>query len=550
MANKVQTLIIGAGPAGLACALRLKTLSPSHDVVVLDKAEAPGNHNLSGAVLETASLEALLDSCVPAWRDDPQGKELLARRVARDNILFLPGKTGAVELAPLLRLARALKLNVGQMLHQGNAIISLSRLCAWLTRLARDKGVEILSGLAAKDILWDERLGAATGVTLVDQGLEADGSRLPSYVQGETILAESLVLAEGCDGLVTEQLVKKAGLTRRHVQMFSIGLKEIIQVSPEQYKSFGADRVVHAVGYPLWAPLRGPSMFGGGTVYAMDENRLAVGLIVGLDWTCHDFNPQDALQAFKEHAFVHPFIHDGKVVEAGAKMIPEGGWRAIPRDSCGCLGRANVLILGDSAGLVNMVKIKGIHNAIQSGQLAGEALAETHEQPQATAGAYTAKLSRSTVETEMHAASKWRQLVAKLGPTLAFPLAAVTRLMPAFSVEPDFRATTTASYPFKRAVKFDKMTFAALAKTLHREGQPSHLTILNREVCDRQCKPRFGAPCITFCPDGVYEEIHGEVKPANPSNCLHCKTCQRKCPFDNIRWTVPEGGGGPRYTDM
>jgi electron-transferring-flavoprotein dehydrogenase len=552
MENKTTTLIVGAGPAGLACAIRLKRQLPSHEVVVIDKAENPGGHNLSGAVLETASIEALLDDCCPGWRENETGKELLGRRVKDDRVLFCAGAKMAFDVSPLVATSKALGLKIGQMSHRGDAIVSISMLTKWMTRLALEKGVEVIHGFAAKELLWDNAADRAAGVILADQGLEADGSKLPGFLTGETILADTIALAEGCDGLLTEQFIKKAGLERKHPQLFSIGVKEIIRVSPEQYAAFGGNRVVHAMGYPLWAPFIGPSLFGGGILYAMGDDRIAVGMIVALDWKYADFNPQNALTAFKNHGFVNPFLANGKVVEAGARMIPEGGWRALPRDKRGNLGHSNVLLLGDGAGLVNMIKIKGLHNAISSGSLAGTAIAETAGKPSDAALSYSDKLKNSPIEKEMRGASKFRQLVAKLGPTLGFPLSIVSDLLPDFSVEEDYHSMKPSAppCPVKPAGVFDKMTFTALAGTRHREGQPSHLSILDRTVCDKKCRPVYAAPCVVFCPAGVYEDIRGEIRPANPSNCLHCKTCQRKCPFDNIRWTVPEGGGGPRYSGM
>lgn len=550
MENRVQTLIVGAGPAGLSCALRLKTLCPSNEVVVIDKAEIHGGHNLSGAVLETGPIEALLDECKPGWRDDAAGKELLERRVTNDKILFLAGKKTAIDVSSFIGAAKTLGLKIGQMQHLGDAIVSVSKLTKWMTRLALEKGVEVVHGFAAKELLWDEKSDRANGVTLVDQGLEADGSKSPGFLAGETVLADTVVLAEGCDGLLTEQFIKKAGLKRNHPQMFSVGVKEVVRVTPEQYKKFGEGRVVHAMGYPLWTPFIGPSLFGGGILYAMGEDRIAVGMIVGLDWKYRDFNPQNALTAFKEHGFVHSFLGGGRVVEAGAKMIPEGGRRALPRDKQGNLGHANVLLIGDGAGLVNMIKIKGLHNAIESGSLAAAAIAGSANDTCAAAAVYTWKLAGSPVEKEMRGASKFRQIVARLGPTFGFPLSIIDGILPDFSVEEDFNTMTASTCPIKQDAPFDKMTFTALAGTHHREGQPGHLSILDRAVCDNKCRPSFAAPCVCFCPAGVYEEIQGEIKPANPSNCLHCKTCQRKCPFDNIRWTVPEGGGGPRYSGM
>jgi electron-transferring-flavoprotein dehydrogenase len=274
-------------------------------------------------------------------------------------------------------------------------------------------------------------------------------------------------------------------------------------------------------------------------------------MIVGLDYKYCDFNPQDALTLFKSHAFVRPFIEGGTITEAGAKMIPEGGLYAIPRcPDTQTIGRSNVMLLGDSAGLVNMCKIKGLHNAIESGIAAAGAIAEGLDRPKGLARIYTKHLEEAGVIAEMEIAKNFRQTVAKFGPLQGMPLSIFGRWLPKFSIEPDFKTMTKAAYRLKPAVKYDKDTFTAVAATVHREEQPCHLLIRDETICRDKCLGKFGAACITFCPAGVYEAIHGQPKPANPSNCLHCKTCQRKCPFDNIRWTVPEPSGGPKYKTM
>jgi electron-transferring-flavoprotein dehydrogenase len=292
-------------------------------------------------------------------------------------------------------------------------------------------------------------------------------------------------------------------------------------------------------------------MFGGGVMMPVSQNHISVGMIVGLDWKYCDFNPQDALTNFKKHRFVKKFIDGGTIVEAGVKMIPEGGYYALPRNpQTSGIGKGNILILGDGAGFVNMLKIKGLHNAIKSGIAAGRAIVECANNPAATVSKYTELLNMLGVIREMKQAATFRQTVAKLGPLLGMPLSALGDKLPKFKIEKDYLAMTSKKYKHKPAKNYDKDTFIALAATEHREEQPSHLTIINRNKCAQKCKEKFDSPCITFCPAGVYEMIAGQVKAANPSNCLHCKTCQRKCPLDNIRWTVPEGGGGPRYKDM
>ena len=549
--NKVSVLVVGAGPAGLATAIQLKTLKPELDVCVIEKAADLGNHNLSGAVLEAQPLHSLLDSAVPGWQDTDAAKDILANKIDKDNIMFLLGKKLAFNIFFMIRLARLFGLGFGQMIHKGDYSVSTSKLTKWMGQIARGLGAEVLTGFAAADIILDDAEGRAIGVKLVDQGLDKEGHKQPNYVEGEIINADFIALAEGCDGLVTEKFVEKTNLQRQSPQLYSVGVKELIKVNAEQYEKFTAGRVIHAMGYPIWTPIIGPGMFGGGIVYAGVQEHLSVGMIIGADWKYYDFNPQDALTNLKEHRFVKQFIEGGTVVEAGAKMIPEGGFYAIPRDpQTGSIGKANVMILGDSAGFVNMLKIKGLHNAIDSGMQAAKAIVDSLDKPEQAAVRYTELIEQSNVAKEMWSARNFRQTVAKFGPLEGMPLSVFGGLLPRFKVEKDYEAMTVLPYRLKPNPQFDKDTFTAVAATEHREEQPSHLTILDRTICETRCTPVFNSPCITFCPAGVYETIHDVVKPANPSNCLHCKTCQRKCPFDNIRWTVPEGTGGPRYKRM
>jgi len=549
--NRVSVVVVGAGPSGLATAIQLKVLKPELDVCVIEKAADLGNHNLSGAVLEAQPLHSLLDSAVPGWQDTDAAKDVLANKIDKDNIMFLLGKKLAFNIFFMIRLARLFGLGFGQMIHKGDYSVSTSKLTKWMGQIARGLGAEVLTGFAAADIILDDAEGRAIGVKLVDQGLDKEGHKQPNYVEGEIINADFIALAEGCDGLVTEKFVEKANLQRQSPQLYSVGVKELIKVNAEQYEKFTAGRVIHAMGYPIWTPIIGPGMFGGGIVYAGVQEHLSVGMIVGADWKYYDFNPQDALTNLKEHRFVKQFIEGGTVVEAGAKMIPEGGFYAIPRDpQTGNIGKGNVMILGDSAGFVNMLKIKGLHNAIDSGMQAAKAIVDSLDKPEQAAARYTELIEQSNVAKEMWSARNFRQTVAQFGPLQGMPLSVFGGLLPRFKVEKDYEAMTVLPYRLKPNPQFDKDTFTAMAATEHREEQPSHLTILDKNICQTRCTPLFNSPCITFCPAGVYETIHDVVKPANPSNCLHCKTCQRKCPFDNIRWTVPEGTGGPRYKRM
>jgi electron-transferring-flavoprotein dehydrogenase len=444
----------------------------------------------------------------------------------------------------------------------------------------------------------------------MDQGVDREGQPQVNYQTGEVIQAQTIILAEGCDGLLAEKFIQQAGLKRETHQLYSLGLKMLFRVDPERYRQFGEQRAVHTIGWPLWRPIVGPSLFGGGFIYPAGENQLAVGIITGLDYPFCDFNPQDALARFWQHAFVSPFLEGAVRVEAGARLIPEGGYYALPRaPDTGSIGRANVLLVGDSAGLVSMLKIKGLHNALLSGMAAGTAAAHedvvsahdseavtAHDGEAATArdgeaitahdgatpaldgatpahdgatpahdGAhaahvsgerettatrYTHLLEESGVLDELRQSKDFRQVVARFGPLIGKPLSVFARFLPRFKIEPDYATLTTRHYPLGMEGRFDKADFVALAGTSHREEQRCHLLIQDSDICMRLCLPKYGAPCITFCPAGVYEGIQGTPKAANPSNCLHCKTCQRKCPFDNIRWTVPEGTGGTRYKNL
>jgi electron-transferring-flavoprotein dehydrogenase len=549
--NEVSVLIVGAGPAGLAAAITLKKQRPDLDIVVIDKAAGPGNHNLSGAVLEPRAVGKLMDPIDANWAESEDAKNVLLSKVDRDDVMFLLGRKGAIKIEAAIKAAKAFKLAFGQMAHTGDYICSAAKLTAWLCKVAAGMGVEVLHGFAAEDLLWDTQTNTAHGVKLVDQGLDKDGHKQRNYLAGEIIRARAVVLAEGCDGLLAEKFVARAGLKREGNQLYSIGVKELIRVSDEQYAKFGPGRVVHAMGYPIWTPFIGPAMFGGGIMYPMGHNHIAVGMIVGLDFKYCDFNPQDALTRFKEHRWVRRFIDGGTVTEAGAKMIPEGGLYAVPRDpSSDSIGKGNVILLGDSAGFVNMCKIKGLHNAIESGIAAANAIAGGLDQPAELATLYTQQVEAAGVLKELETAKNFRQTVAKFGPLQGMPLSVLGGLLPKFNIKPDYKEMTSARYRLKPGVRFDKDTFTAVAATEHREEEPCHLLIRDASICRDKCLGKFEAPCITFCPAGVYESIHGQPKPANPSNCLHCKTCQRKCPYDNIRWTVPEPTGGPRYKTM
>ncbi|KHE93910.1 MAG: electron transfer flavoprotein-ubiquinone oxidoreductase [Candidatus Scalindua rubra] len=554
----ISILVVGAGPAGLASAIAARSANKDAEIVVLEKGESVGNHNLSGAVLETASLIRLLDEARPDWKTIKGADSVLGRVVKEDDVHFLLGKELAVNISFLMKICKKLGLSFGEICNDGNTIVSTSRLTRLLGEIALSLGIEIYTGFGVKEILYDQDNRKAHGVKLVEQGLDKEGDPQPNYIEGEAITADIIILAEGTDGLVTEDFAVKAGLSRKNDQVFSVGVKEIIRVSKQQYALFGDNRVVHTMGYPLWLPIFGPAIFGGGFAYSCGENKIAVGIISGADWKYYNFNPQKALRDFKQHTLIKEFIDGGEIIEAGVKMIPEGGYYAVPRylqpgtdgKKMNTVGYKNVMIVGDSAGFVNMNKIKGLHNAIESGALAGNAAIKCLKDPEKAADEYTGRLESNFVMDEMKSARNLRAIVARFGQAIGFPLSLFGNLFPRFAMEADYKAMTSRKFTFDTPGEFDKATFVALAGTEHREEQPSHLSISDPDLCINKCDPLFHRACITFCPAGVYEKIGIETRPANPSNCVHCKTCQRKCPFDNIRWTVPEGNGGPRYKQM
>ena len=547
--SKTNVLIVGAGPAGLAAGIKIKIENPDLEVCIIDKGAEPGSHNLSGAVLEINALKSLLDQASPGWEETKAAKKVLGTPIEDDDMMLFIGDKFSLNVVSALKLAKTFHLGLGEMIHKGDYSVSISELCSWLSGIAEEKGVEILTGFSAEEIFLkeDHRVEA---IKLVDRGRDHQYNKQPNFVEGEEVKADFVLLAEGADGLLTEKFIKRAGLKRKSSQLYSIGVKELIRVSDEQYEQFGAKRVVHAMGYPLWSPFTGPDMFGGGIMYAGEKNHISVAIIVGVDWKYHDFSPQQALDNFKKHNFVQKYIENGKVVEAGAKMIPEGGLSAIPRAENGEIGKNNCMILGDGAGFVNMLKIKGLHNAIESGVLAAQALIENTRQPSIAAERFTELVDNGNIGKEMRSAKNYRQMIAKFGLMMGAPLGSLGKLLPNLDVEDDSKKLKQKNYKYKPKKNFDRDTFVAMARAEHREEQPNHVHILNPNICIQECRTNYDIPCLTFCPAGVYEMIDGKLKAANPSNCLHCKCCQRKCPYQNVLWTVPEGGGGPRYQRM
>lgn len=538
--NKMDVLFVGAGPASLAGAIELKQLlnekGRSESVVIIEKAEKLGQHNLSGALFEAD----VLDELIPDWRDRKDGfvTKMLNNKVEIDEMIFLLGDRIAVKVPKFIVPP--------YMRHKGDYILSISELVNWLADIATELGVEIYTGFAAKELVTEGNF--VTGVKLGDKGLNKERQKQSNYIAGETLEAKVTAFGEGSLGLLSEELVRRFDLGNgRNPQIHSLGVKEIIRL-PEKNK-FGPNRVVHTLGFPNKALT--PDVFGGGTIYSMGMNAVAVAIILALDWRYCDLNPQQEFQLFKSHSFVSRLLEGGEVTAYGAKTLPEGGYYSVPE-----LATDGAVIIGDAAGLTNVRKLKGLHYAIKSGMLAAEAIfkaIEAQDFSKDTLKLYQNLLQRSFVMNDMRTARNYRQIFSKVnrgGFYLAAPLSLVQQWIPLrLTTGPDYKGLTRARLNRQYGGGIDRLTAVSLSATTHREGQPSHITFSDPMECAR-CGEKYGChPCEFFCPAEVYK-FEGDRLILSPSNCVHCQTCREKCPLQVIRWEVPEGGDGPRYRMM
>ena len=533
-----DVVTVGAGPAGLSFAIRLKQLNPGLSVCVIEKGATVGAHILSGAVIEPGPLDALL----PGWRDAPPPICV----PAGEDEFWLLSKTGA----------RRLPVPPG-MHNRGNFIVSLGALCAWLAPQAEALGVEIYPGFAASAPLHDDD-GRVVGVRIGDMGVAKDGSHKPGYTAGIDIRAKVTVLAEGARGSLTKQLVKRFKLDAdSDPQAYSIGIKELWQV-PAGRATPG--KIVHTLGWPA-----SNDIYGGSFLYHLDGDRIALGYVSGLDYRDPEYKPWEAFQQWKNHPTVAPLLEGGSILSAGARAIVTGGWQSLPK-----VEMPGALLIGDGAGLLNVPKIKGTHQAIRSGMLAAEHLAVSMD----PAG-FDAKLRASDAMAELR---KVRNIKPGFKRGLWFGLAnaaweTVTGGLSPWTLKnkPDWSSLEKTDGGRAAAQEQDKRDYVQrtlpprdrlqgvyFAATEHDEDQPVHLVVHDTSICIERCTVEYDNPCTRFCPANVYEIVDavagdsttGKRLQINAANCVHCKTCDIKDPYQIINWVTPEGGAGPNYQNL
>ncbi len=545
-AMEFDVVIVGAGPAGLAAAIRLKQLAAERDqdisVVVLEKGSEVGAHILSGAVVDPIGLNQL----IPDWRD--KGAPL-DTPVTEDRISYLSGKRG-------IRIPNWVMPPL--MNNHGNYVVSLGNLCRWLGEQAEELGVEVYPGFAASEIVTDSE-GNVIGVATGDMGLDREGKPKPGFERGIELHGKYTLIAEGVRGSLAKKLIRAFHLNEgKEPQKYGIGLKELWELAPDKHKP---GFVQHTLGWPL------DDRTGGGSfIYHWGENLASVGFVVHLNYENPYVSPFDELQRFKTHPSIAPMFEGAKRIGYGARAIAEGGWQSIPN-----LTFPGGALIGCSAGMVNVPRIKGSHNAILSGMLAAEAAFEAIGEGRASdrLEAYQRAFESSVIATDLKKVRNVKPLLSRFGTRLGTMLGGaemwLNTLLPFLSYtlghgKPDNETLKPASqcrpieYPKPDGVlTFDKLSSVFLSGTNHEEDQPVHLVLADESIPIEENLPKYDEPAQRYCPAGVYEVVAGENGmrfQINAQNCVHCKTCDIKDPPQNINWVPPEGGGGPNYTNM
>ncbi|RAP37947.1 electron transfer flavoprotein-ubiquinone oxidoreductase [Legionella quinlivanii] len=534
-----DVVIVGAGPAGLSAAIKIKQLAAQAgkeiSVCILEKGAQVGAHILSGAVLEPRSLIELLPDL---WQTAPFNTP-----VTEDLFYFLTAKKSFRLPTP------------PPMKNEGNYIISLGELCRFLATQAENLGCEIYPGFPASEILYNDQ-GEVIGVATGDVGIDKESRQTPNYQPGMHLLAKQTLFAEGCRGQLSQNLMNRFQLREGvQPQTYGIGIKEIWQVKSSHYQP---GKVIHTFGWPL-----DTKTYGGSFVYHLANNQVALGFVIGLDYKNTWLSPFNEMQRFKTHPLIRPLLEDGERIAYGSRAINEGGWQALPK-----LTFPGGALIGDAAGFLNVPKIKGIHTAMKSGMLAAEScfslLANETSSPQEMT-IYPEKVKQSWLSDELYSVRNIRPAFRHglwIGLANAFVETYITagKSPWTFKHHADHSALLPADqckkivYPKPDGLlTFDRLSSVYLTNTYHEENQPVHLKLRDPELAISVNYKIYASPETRYCPAGVYEIVEEEKGPRlqiNAQNCIHCKTCDIKDPKQNIVWVAPEGGGGPNYSEM
>ena len=540
-AMEFDVVVVGAGPAGLAAAVRLKQLSPDTSVVVVEKGSEVGAHILSGAVIDPIGLDALL----PDWR----GEDAFTKTAVTDDRFYVLGPSGALRV-PNMLMPRLLS-------NHGNFIVSLGDVCRYLGKKAEALGVEIYPGFAAAEVLYDN--DAVAGIATGDMGIGKDGHHKPGFARGMELRGKYTVFAEGARGSLTKALIARYGLSQNaEPQKFGIGLKELWQVAPDRHRP---GLVQHTAGWPL------DNATGGGSfLYHFGDRLVAVGFVVHLNYANPYLAPFEEFQRFKTHPLIRDTFAGGKRICYGARAISEGGWQSVPR-----VAFPGGVLAGCGAGFLNVPRIKGSHNAELSGMLAAEHITTALAAGRANdeLAGYEAAWRASPIGRDLRPVRNVKPLWSKFGTFLGFALGGLDMWTSTFGFslfgtlrhgKPDSATLKPAAacrpiaYPKPDGkLTFDRLSSVYLSNTNHEEDQPVHLLVRDpalQKSCEHDV---FAGPSARYCPAGVYEWVEEGGQPRyviNAQNCVHCKTCDIKDPNQNITWVPPEGGGGPNYSGM
>ncbi|MBV6633601.1 MAG: electron transfer flavoprotein-ubiquinone oxidoreductase [Alphaproteobacteria bacterium] len=535
-----DVVVVGAGPAGLATAIRLKQRADEAGqelaICVIEKGSEVGAHLLSGAVFETRALDEL----IPDWKD--KGAPLTVE-AKEDSFMFLTKKSAFKMPTP------------PQMHNKGNYVISLGELARWLAEQAEAIGVEIYPGFAAAEVLYDDQ-GQVMGVATGDMGIGKDGEQTANYTPGMELHAKQTVFSEGCRGSLTKTLFEKFDLRKdSDPQTYSIGIKELWEIDPEKHKP---GKIVHTIGWPM-----DNKTYGGSWLYHFKDNLVSVGYVIGLDYQNPYLSPFDEMQRFKTHPSIAPLFEGARRVSYGARALSAGGYQSLPK-----LTFPGGVLVGDTAGFLNVPKIKGNHTAMKSGMTAADAIFEhlKAEKGREECTAYPEMLKKTWLWDELYRVRNikpsfhwglWPAIIYSAIDTYIFRGKAPwtlknhadhKQLKPAAECE-------KIEYPKPDGkLTFDKLSSVFISDTNHEENQPAHLKLKDESIPIAHNLPLYDEPAQRYCPAGVYEVVREEGEEPrfqiNAQNCVHCKTCDIKDPSQNINWTVPEGAGGPNYAMM